>query len=76
MVAQVRGTVSESGAYAAALELLDVGDAARRASTATLDRLALGALLAAEARGLDVPARRCGSPAAPTATPAVAPARR
>ena len=37
---------------------------------ATLDRLALGALLAAEAKGDPRPRRTCASPAAPTATPA------
>lgn len=54
MVAQVRGSVSEGAAYTAALELLDA-DEPPDGIYGTLDRLALGALLAAESRGVDVP---------------------
>ena len=54
VIETVTDSLSESGAYAAASRLLD----SRRppdAIYATLDRLALGALLAAEAKGVRVP---------------------
>lgn len=54
MIAQVRGSVSEGSAYTAAIELLD-SDEPPDGIYGTLDRLALGALLAAESRGVDVP---------------------
>jgi DNA-binding LacI/PurR family transcriptional regulator len=54
LIAELTGNVSEGGAYAAAIELLAADDAPD-GIYATLDRLALGALLAAEARGVRVP---------------------
>jgi DNA-binding LacI/PurR family transcriptional regulator len=54
MIAEVRGSVSEGSAYTAAIELLD-SDEPPDGVYATLDRLALGALIAAETRGVDVP---------------------
>jgi DNA-binding LacI/PurR family transcriptional regulator len=56
VIAELTGNVSEGGAYAAAIELLGAGDPPD-GIYATLDRLALGALLAAEARGVAVPGR-------------------
>ena len=56
VVAELTGNVSEGGAYAAALELLAADDAPD-GIYATLDRLALGALLAAEASGVAGPER-------------------
>jgi DNA-binding LacI/PurR family transcriptional regulator len=53
-VATVTGTLTEGEGYAAALELLDRDDPPD-GIYATLDRLALGVLLAAHARGVDVP---------------------
>jgi DNA-binding LacI/PurR family transcriptional regulator len=53
-VASVTGTLTEGEGYAAALELLD-RDYPPDGIYATLDRLALGVLLAAHARGVDVP---------------------
>lgn len=53
-IAEVRGSASEGSAYATALELLASPDRPDGVY-ATLDRLALGALLAAEASGVDVP---------------------
>ena len=53
-VATVTGSLTEGEGYAAALDLLDRDDPPD-GIYATLDRLALGALLAAEARGVDVP---------------------
>jgi DNA-binding LacI/PurR family transcriptional regulator len=54
MVETVTDSVSESGAYAAATRLFDA-NRPPDAIYATLDRLALGALLAAEAKGVRVP---------------------
>jgi DNA-binding LacI/PurR family transcriptional regulator len=56
VIAELTGNVSEGGAYAAAIELLAAADAPD-GIYATLDRLALGALLAAEASGVAVPDR-------------------
>ena len=53
-VATVTGSLSEGGAYAESIELLGSADPPD-AIYATLDRLALGALLAAEAKGVRVP---------------------
>ena len=53
-MASVTGTLTESEGYAAALDLLDRDDPPD-GIYATLDRLALGVLLAAHARGVDVP---------------------
>jgi DNA-binding LacI/PurR family transcriptional regulator len=53
-VASVTGTLTEGEGYAAALALLDRDDPPDGVY-ATLDRLALGVLLAAHARGVDVP---------------------
>jgi DNA-binding LacI/PurR family transcriptional regulator len=53
-VAIVTGTLTEGEGYSAALELLDRDDPPD-GIYATLDRLALGVLLAAHARGVDVP---------------------
>lgn len=55
-IAEVSGSMSEGSAYAAAIDLLGSDDAPDGVY-ATLDRLALGALLAAEARDVDVPRR-------------------
>jgi DNA-binding LacI/PurR family transcriptional regulator len=55
LVATVRGSLSERGAYAETMKLLESAQPPD-AIYATLDRLALGALLAADARGLRVPA--------------------
>jgi len=54
MIETVTDSVSESGGYAAASRLLSSGRPPD-AIYATLDRLALGALLAAEAKGIRVP---------------------
>jgi DNA-binding LacI/PurR family transcriptional regulator len=54
IVEVVTDSLSESGAYAATTRLLESGSAPD-AIYATIDRLALGALLAAEARGITVP---------------------
>ncbi len=54
LVATVRDTLSESAAYAASMELLESAQPPD-AIYGTLDRLALGALLAAEAKGVSVP---------------------
>jgi DNA-binding LacI/PurR family transcriptional regulator len=54
MIAEVRGSASEGSAYAAASELLASADPPDGVY-ATLDRLALGTLLAAEASGVEVP---------------------
>jgi DNA-binding LacI/PurR family transcriptional regulator len=54
MTAQASGSMSEGSGYAVAMRLLQ-SDHPPDAIYATLDRLALGALLAAEARGIDVP---------------------
>lgn len=54
VVATVTDSLSESGAYAAASRLLE-SSRPPDAIYATLDRLALGALLAAEAKGIRVP---------------------
>ena len=54
VVAELTGSMSESGAYAAALQLL-AADVPPDGIYATLDRLALGTLLAAESIGVDVP---------------------
>jgi DNA-binding LacI/PurR family transcriptional regulator len=56
MVAELTGSMSEGSAYAAAIELLQ-SDRPPDGIYATLDRLALGALLAAEAGGVAVPER-------------------
>jgi DNA-binding LacI/PurR family transcriptional regulator len=53
-VETITDSISEGGAYAAASRLLD-SDRPPDAIYATLDRLALGALLAAEAKGVRVP---------------------
>jgi DNA-binding LacI/PurR family transcriptional regulator len=53
-IAIVTGTLTEGEGYSAALELLD-RDEPPDGIYATLDRLALGVLLAAHARGVDVP---------------------
>jgi DNA-binding LacI/PurR family transcriptional regulator len=53
-IAIVTGTLTEGEGYSAALELLDRDDPPD-GIYATLDRLALGVLLAAHARGVDVP---------------------
>lgn len=53
-IASLTGTLTESEGYSAALELLDRDDPPD-GIYATLDRLALGVLLAAHARGVDVP---------------------
>jgi DNA-binding LacI/PurR family transcriptional regulator len=55
-IATVEDTPSEGTAFAVALDLLQGADPPD-AIYATLDRLALGALLAAEAHGIDVPGR-------------------
>jgi DNA-binding LacI/PurR family transcriptional regulator len=54
IVETITDSISEGGAYAAASHLLE-SDRPPDAIYATLDRLALGALLAAEARGVRVP---------------------
>jgi DNA-binding LacI/PurR family transcriptional regulator len=54
IVATITDSISEGGAYAAASRLLE-SDRPPDAIYATLDRLALGALLAAEAKGVRVP---------------------
>jgi DNA-binding LacI/PurR family transcriptional regulator len=54
LIAEVQGSVSEGSAYRSALELLD-SDKPPDGIYATLDRLALGALLAANARAVSVP---------------------
>jgi DNA-binding LacI/PurR family transcriptional regulator len=54
-VATARGDLTESAGFAAAAELL-MGPESPDAIYATLDRLALGVLLAAHAHGRDVPA--------------------
>jgi DNA-binding LacI/PurR family transcriptional regulator len=54
LIAEVQGSVSEGSAYRSALELLD-SDEPPDGIYATLDRLALGTLLAANARGVAVP---------------------
>ncbi len=54
VIAELTGHMSEGAAFAAAMELLESPDPPD-GIYATLDRLALGALLAAEARGVDVP---------------------
>jgi DNA-binding LacI/PurR family transcriptional regulator len=54
IVETITDSISEGGAYAAASRLLE-SDRPPDAIYATLDRLALGALLAAEARGVRVP---------------------
>ena len=54
VVAELSGSMSEGSAYAAATDLF-ASDTPPDGIYATLDRLALGALLAAEARGIDVP---------------------
>ena len=54
VVETVTDSLSESGAYAAASRLLESSQPPD-AIYATLDRLALGALLAAEAKGIRVP---------------------
>lgn len=54
IVEVVTDSLSESGAYAAATRLLE-SSSPPDAIYATLDRLALGALLAAEAKGIRVP---------------------
>jgi DNA-binding LacI/PurR family transcriptional regulator len=54
LVETVTDSLSEGGAYAAASRLLE-SDSPPDAIYATLDRLALGALLAAEAKGIRVP---------------------
>jgi DNA-binding LacI/PurR family transcriptional regulator len=55
LIAEVRGSVSEGSAYRSALELLESDDPPD-GIYATLDRLALGALLAANSCGVAVPA--------------------
>jgi DNA-binding LacI/PurR family transcriptional regulator len=55
LVSSLSGSLDESGAYAVATELLESDDPPD-AIYATLDRLALGVLLAAEAKGIRVPA--------------------
>jgi DNA-binding LacI/PurR family transcriptional regulator len=54
VIATVRGSISERGAYAEAMKLLESAHPPD-AIFATLDRLAVGALLAAEGRGMRVP---------------------
>jgi DNA-binding LacI/PurR family transcriptional regulator len=54
LVATVTENLSEGGGYAAGWELLD-SDNPPDAIYATLDRIALGVLLAADARGISVP---------------------
>jgi DNA-binding LacI/PurR family transcriptional regulator len=56
VIAEVHGSASEGSAYATAMELLRSDDPPDGVY-ATLDRLALGALLAAEANGVAVPDR-------------------
>lgn len=54
LLAELSGALGETSAFAAALELLDSATPPD-GLYATLDRLALGALLAAESRGIAVP---------------------